>query len=355
MKLLKKEWLFFTFLTLFFLLFLLTKPHLKNLFNSIDFATLRAIFVLLIITNALKLSNALEYAVVKNSESFKNERSLAYFLIFCAFFLSMFLTNDVTLFIIVPLTLAFYKKTGENPTKIVILEAIAVNAGSALTPFGNPQNLFLFRQMDISQLHFASLMAKIVIPQAFLLAVFVFILFRKKPIKIEICDSPKINKKLLLSTLGAFILFALALEFSYMRYLVVLLVLFYAFFEIKVLKIDYFLILTFAFMFMDFYMLSQIPAVDSFTKSLIHSLGSLNTSIILSQIMSNVPASIFISQFSHEYIQIAYGVNIAGNGVIIASLANIIALRLLNDTKAYLKFHLYSVSFFLLSYLIISL
>jgi len=145
MKLIKKEWLFFIFLTLFFPLFFYLKPSFKEIYNFIDWKTIRALISLLLITTALKLSNFFEYLSTKSIKYFKTERNLSFVFILLSLFLSMFLTNDITLFILVPLTLAFSSQIKNDLTKLVIFEAIAVNVGSELTPFGNPQNIFLFR------------------------------------------------------------------------------------------------------------------------------------------------------------------------------------------------------------------
>jgi Na+/H+ antiporter NhaD/arsenite permease-like protein len=107
-------------------------------------------------------------------------------------------------------------------------------------------------------------------------------------------------------------------------------------------------------MFIDFGMLSRLEIVKNIMNGIEMSFYNVfNISIILSQIISNVPAAIFMSNFSNNYTAIAYGVDIAGNGLLIGSLANIIALRFLKNPKAYIDFHKYSIPYFLLSYLLI--
>ncbi|MEO1958744.1 MAG: SLC13 family permease [Nautiliaceae bacterium] len=106
---LKKEWLFFLFLLLFFILYAYLKPSIKEIISSIDFATIRALSTLLLITIALKLSNALEVIAIKTLNKLQTEKKLSFVLILLTLFLSMFLTNDITLFIIIPLTLTFNK------------------------------------------------------------------------------------------------------------------------------------------------------------------------------------------------------------------------------------------------------
>ncbi|NPA88524.1 MAG: anion transporter [Epsilonproteobacteria bacterium] len=355
MKLLKKEWLFFIFLALFIVLYIYQKPDAKELIASVDFPTIRALTLLLLITTAIKISNFFEYVSIKLLSRFKTERALGFSFVLLSFFLSMFLTNDVTLFILVPLTIAFSKKLKNDITKLVIFEAIAVNAGSALTPFGNPQNLFLFRQMHISQLEFVCEMAKIVIPQALLLTAFTFFSFKTKKLEITSFSKIKTDKLLFLSSLVLFLAFIIALELSLVKYVLIVAAAFYLVFYRRVLlEFDYFLIFTFVLMFMDFSLISKLDFIRNIMKNFDFSfLNTFNLTAALSQIISNVPASIFISNFTDKYLAIAYGANIAGNGFVIASLANIIALRFLNDFRAYILFHKYSVIFFILAYLLV--
>jgi len=353
MKLILKEWLFFLFLGLFFLLFFYLKPSFKEIYFFIDWGTIRALTSLLLITTALKLSNVFYYFSTKIIKYFKTEKALAFVLILLSLFLSMFLTNDITLFIIVPLTLAFANQIKNDLTKLVIFEAIAVNVGSELTPLGNPQNIFLFRQMDISVIEFIEKMSIIFLPQLLILLFFIFIFFSNEKIKINLKDIKKIDKFLFISSIFLFLVFIISLEYSIVRYALIIIIAFYLFSGYKkiFLEFDYFLILTFIIMFIDFGLLTKIDFIkNNISKIDMNFSNTLNLSIILSQLISNVPAAIFMSSFSNNYIAIAYGVNIGGNGLLIGSFANIIALRFLKNKKYYITFHKYSLLFFILSY-----
>ena len=355
MKLILKEWLFFIFLGLFLFLFFYLKPSIKEIYSFIDWGTIRTLISLLLITTALKLSNAFDYFAVKTIQKFKNERNLAFIFILFSIFLSMLLTNDITLFIIVPLTLAFSTQIKNDLTKLVIFEAIAVNVGSELTPFGNPQNIFLFRQMNISVLAFMEKMSIIFLPQFLILILFIFLFFKKKFLQINLQKPKKVDKFLFISSLILFFIFIISLEYSLVHYTMLIIIAFYLFSNYKniFLKFDYFLIITFIMMFIDFGLLSQIEFIRNIMHNInIDFLNVLNISLILSQIISNVPAAIFMTHFSNDYIAITYGVNIGGTGFLIGSLANIIALRFLNK-KAYIDFHKYSIPFLLLSYIIV--
>ncbi len=358
MKLLKKEWLFFIFLALFFPLYFKLKPTFNEIISSIDFATLRALIALLLITTALRISKFFDFLAIKTIDKFKNERRLAIAFISLALVLSMFLTNDITLFILVPLTLSFSFQIKNDLTKLIIFEAIAVNVGSALTPFGNPQNLFLFRQMDIGVLDFIKTMSFIVLPELMLLFIFVFLLFKPKTLEIELKEKVKVDKFLFFSSIILFLIFIFALENSLVRYALIIIISFYLFSKQNevFLKFDYFLIFTFIIMFIDFSLLAKLQSVQDIMHSFkTDFINVFNISVVLSQFISNVPAAIFMTHFSNDYVAIAYGVNVAGNGLLISSLANVIALRFLNNSKVYLSFHKYSIPFFILSYLLVFL
>jgi Na+/H+ antiporter NhaD/arsenite permease-like protein len=357
MKLIKKEWLFFIFLSLFVILVFQFKPTFNELYSFIDWGTIRALTALLLITTAMKLSKIFDFIALKTLNKFKNERILAFAFITASVLLSMFLTNDITLFIMVPLTLAFSSQIKNDLTKLIIFEAIAVNVGSMLTPFGNPQNIFLFRQMDTSVLTFIEKMGVVFIPSIIVLFIFVLIFFPKKQLIIHVSSNMRPDKKLFFISLGLFVLFIISLELSFVRFVLIAILGVYAFIKKEVFKqFDYFLIFTFIIMFMDFGLVSRIESVKTLMHSFPHTFFNIfNVSVLTSQIISNVPAAIFMSNFSHNYTAIAYGVNIAGNGLLIGSLANIIALRFLHNPKVYFTFHKYSLPYFFLSYLLVLL
>ena len=237
-------------------------------------------------------------------------------------------------------------------TKIVIFEAIAANVGSLLTPIGNPQNLYLFREWNIGFLEFINIMFPIFIIKFAILLLFIIFIFPSKEIEINTITTKKINIPLFIISLLFFIIFIIALNFNFIRYLIP--IIFITFLIIKreiFLKMDWFLIITFILMFIDFNIIADISIIKNFINSFnLDFLNVMNISVILSQFMSNVPATIFMTKFSNNFEAIAYGANIAGSGFIFASLANIIAMRMLNNNKNYITFHKYSLPYFAISY-----
>ncbi len=350
----KREFLFFIFL---FLLIVLSIFHLSQIpyyIGYIDFPTIRALIGLLLITLAIKESNFFDWFSLKIIKNVRDERNLAISLIILSTFLSMFITNDIALFVVVPITVALGKYIPESLPKLIIFEAIAVNVGSTLTPIGNPQNIFIYRNWDHGFIHFMKEMFPLFLIMFLLLLVFVIFTFQKRSIDVKIFEENKrVSIPLFLSSLFLFILFIIAMELHIVRYFLFVVIIFYLIVYRQVfLKFDYFLIFTFILMFIDFHLIANLEFVKKFITyfDLNSFFVVFNLSVLSSQIMSNVPASIFMVHFSKNYLAIADGVNLGGNGFLIASMANIIALRFYKGYKIYFDFHKYSVPFFILSY-----
>ncbi|KAA0011030.1 MAG: DUF1646 domain-containing protein [Thermoplasmata archaeon] len=132
------------FFSYFILLTIVYPEKVKEYPYFVDWKTILTLAGLLVISTGIKESGYFYHAFRQILVKLKTERALVLFLIFLSALLSTFLTNDVCLFIVVPLTLALQKILRNNIIKMVIFEAIAVNVGSLLTPIGNPQNLFLW-------------------------------------------------------------------------------------------------------------------------------------------------------------------------------------------------------------------
>lgn len=204
----------------------------------------------------------------------------------------------------------------------------AANLGGMLTPFGNPQNLYLYSRFNIPDGEFLSIM---VLPFGVSIAlVTVCCLFFPK-IKITVSDGigavpPKWR------TVFYLVLFVLTvvMVFRLLPYYVILPIVFVAILfadRAALLKVDYFLLLTFAAFFVFSGNMARIPAVSDFFSSLLEK-STLLTSVFSCQIISNVPSAVLLSQFTDNYRELLLGVNIGGTGTIIASLASLITLRM---------------------------
>jgi len=143
----------------------------------VDWQTIITLSGLLIVTTGIKESGLFYFLAYRISRRIDNERLLALFLVFLSAVLSMLVTNDITLFITVPLTLSLQKISENDYSKLIIFEAIAVNVGSALTPIGNPQNIFLWHQWGISFLVFVREMAPLVLIMSTILLIMTLLCF----------------------------------------------------------------------------------------------------------------------------------------------------------------------------------
>jgi len=353
LSIIKQEFLFFIFLFLLVGFTIQNPSEIYNFNSYISWGTIRALSVLLLLTTAMRLSNVFNSLAEKFIVYFKTEKYLALFFVFSTVFLSMFLTNDITIFIIVPITISISKYIKNDLTTLVIFEAISANVGSLLTPIGNPQNLFIFREWNISFIEFIDIMSPIFIINFILLFLFTLYIFPSKRLEIGELEQPKKELLLFFSGLIFFIVFIISLELNFVRYIIPIIIVWFLVIKREVFfKFDYFLIFTFILMFIDFNIISDIEVVKTLISSVeLTSLNVFNLSVLFSQAMSNIPALIFMSKFSSDYQAIVYGTNVAGNGLIIASLANIIAIRMLNSKQAYINYHKYAIPYFFISYI----
>ncbi len=363
----QRELVLLIFLLLLLIMFPFCSCNIWQLVSFVDKKTVVSLAGLLVVATALKESGYFSYLASKMLSYIKTERVLAIFFVCISAVLATFLTNDIALFIVVPLTLAFEKFVNMDVIKLVIFEAIAVNVGSALTPIGNPQNLYLWHRWGISFLSFVREMFPVVLLLWIVLLLFVWLAFPNQQIKKKqsiTMFSYQENSLFFLSSISLLV-FIICLEFGYVYAPFVLICTIYGIFYREIfVRTDWLLILIFILIFIDFHILSTLSIIKNFVHSAIvsPSMAFSNvkiflSSVITSQVISNVPASIFLSEFSTDWKAICYGVNVGGNGLLWSSLANIIALRLLRkrtkESKIWLEFHLFSLPYFFLTTIII--
>ena len=132
------------------------------------------------------------------------------------------------------------------------------------------------------------------------------------------------------------------------EFLIVILLFYLSFYKNVVLKTDWALIFLFIFIFIDINLVCQIKALQQLLGRLdLHDPRTLLlSSALFSQVISNVPSSVLLTHYSSSFKIIAYGVNIGGNGLLIGSFANLIALRFIDKKSKYVIFHAYSVPYF---------
>ncbi len=347
-KFAREEPVLFILLLALAVLTILKPENVVHYPNYVDWSTIVALSGLIVITTGIKESGLLHRVSRSLVIKANSERSMALTLVLVSAALSTVLTNDITLLVVVPLTLSIGEIVKAKVERLIIFETLAVNVGSALTPIGNPQNLFLWHKWGIAFLQFCREMLTPVVLMLLVLIAFVFAVFEGKELEIEGRREVRVDRKLAIvsSALVCVYITALELRFEFFVFVAVIAI-FLLFFRRVVKKTDWLLILIFILMFVDVGCIARLDPIKRVVGSvnLSNSVSVFLISAFLSQIMSNVPAAMFISHFSKNWKAICYGVNVGGNGVILASLANIISVRYAGSRMLF-DFHKYSVVYF---------
>ncbi len=315
--------LFLAIVTCFFV------PPDKRYLDYFDLRTLSCLWAVLAIVCALKNVNFFYFLADRTVKIFKSARSSVLALVYITFIGSMLIANDMALLTFLPLGFLVLTKTKKEKYMIFtfVMQNIAANLGGMLTPFGNPQNLYLYSKFAIPTLEFMGIM---VIPFAisiFLITICCFIFVKKEPLVFEgETASPEPKRTalyLVLFTLSIVMVFRVIPYWIGLP--VILLVLLIA--DRKaLLAVDYPLLFTFVFFFIFAGNMARIEAVRSFFSYLL-GLNTLMFSVLSCQVISNVPSAILLSQFTDNYAPLLIGVNIGGVGTLISSLASLITFR----------------------------
>jgi Na+/H+ antiporter NhaD/arsenite permease-like protein len=279
-------------------------------------------------------------------------RRLALWLTAAAAGLSALVTNDVSLFLLVPLTRVLAAQAHLPLARLVVLQALAVNAGSALTPIGNPQNLFLWHRSGESFIGFMGMMAPTVAVMLFWLFAAVWLLVPRAPLALRPqTENTAVQPRLLALSGVLFVGFVLALDRHWL--LPGLAVVFGAFLLLRprvLLGVDWALLAIIALMFVDLRQLAALPFVAGLLGQwpITEGWRAYLAAIALSQLISNVPATIVLDGVVRDLPALAAGVSVGGFGCVLGSLANLIALRLAKLPNGLREFHRISVAFLLL-------
>ncbi|HEX3012504.1 MAG TPA: SLC13 family permease [Syntrophomonadaceae bacterium] len=296
----------------------------------IDWKVICCLFNLSIILLALDDLRVLDRVSIELLTSCHKQRSLSFILVALTFFSSMFITNDMALLTFVPLTLIIARKADFDPGFTVILQALGANIGSSLTPLGNPQNLFLFSYYHLTLAQFMLIM----LPFALLGGLWLWLLNRRtinQPLNFKL-ESVQLEskRKIILYLLLFGVVFLSVLRVVDYRLVTVMVLLIVAVWDRQLLKrLDYCLLGTFICFFIIVGNLSHLNWLSNYlSQTCISSTGSYIGSILLSQLISNVPSAIFIAHFTQQWQAVLLGVNVGGLGTLIASMASVIAFRL---------------------------
>ena len=309
-------------------------PPSTRLLRDIDWHTLGTLLMMLCVLEGFKQENVLD-PLVRLSLKARSLTGLSLFYIFGVFFSSMFVTNDVSLMIFVPLTIFTFRGGGKEQyiLPVITMENIAAVRGSLLTPFGSPQNLFLYSRFGISAGRFMLHMLPLCAGSAILLIIFVLVLYRKELHEQISFDRSKLNVGAGAKRgfyLGLFLLVILTIitrtEYWWAAVIIVTGAILIADRKL-LLKVDYVLLFTFLFFFV---FSSSVAANESIAGFLSKAVSGREYwwAIGLSQIISNVPASIVLYPFSQSNAALIYGADTAGLCSLIGSLASVINYRI---------------------------
>lgn len=314
---------------------------------AIDWHTIITLSGLMLLTKGVELSGYFDVLGRRMTRRFATERRLAMFMVLAAAGLSTFLTNDVALFIVVPLTITLKKLCAIPVNRLIIFEALAVNAGSLLTPIGNPQNILLWGRSGLSFTAFTWQMLPLAVAMMLTLLVLCWFCFPAKALQYHTgTRSPDWQPRLVWSCLGLYIVFLTALELKQELWgLAIVAAGFLVLARRVVLSVDWTLLLVFMAMFIDVHLLTQLPALQAISGHIgtLSGPGLWLTAIGLSQFISNVPTTILLLNYVPPTLLLAWAVNVGGFGLLPGSLANLIALRMANDRRIWWRFHLYSL------------
>ena len=294
-----------------------------------DFKTLTCLFCVLAVVCALKNIRFFYMLARKIVSVFRNARMSILALVYITFLGSMLIANDMALLTFLPLGMYVLTATGTGKYMAFtfIMQNIAANLGGMLTPFGNPQNLYLYTKFEIPNLEFMGIMAPPFVLAVALITLCCLIFVKPEPLSLkgEAIKMPAGRTAVYL------LLFALAIAivFRGIPYGIGLVVIpaVLAFMDRKALKmVDYPLLFTFVFFFIFSGNMARIDGVRNLFSYLLGK-STLLFSVASCQVISNVPSAILLSQFTDNYRELLLGVNIGGVGTLIASLASLITFR----------------------------
>ncbi len=318
-----------------------------------DFKTLSCLFCVLAVVCALRNINFFYMLAGQLVAKFKTIRSAVLALVYITFIGSMLIANDMALLTFLPLGYLVLKTTSKEKYMAFtfIMQNIAANLGGMLTPFGNPQNLYLYSKFNIPDDEFVRIMFFPFAVSVLLITICCLVFIRPEPIQ-QTKEGIYVPKRRTAILLALFAL-SIAIVFRSVPYVVGLVVIpaVLFFMDKKALgDVDYPLLLTFVFFFVFAGNMARIEPIKLLLSGLLEK-STLLFSVVSCQFISNVPSAVLLSQFTNDYSSLLVGVNIGGVGTIIASLASLITFREYTKdqpgrTKSYmLKFSLFNFGF----------
>ena len=304
-------------------------PVDREYLGYIDLKTISCLYSVLAVVCALKNIRFFYTLAQKIVELFKNIRLCVLALVYITFIGSMLIANDMALLTFLPLGYFVLSSTGKQKYMAFtfIMQNIAANLGGMLTPFGNPQNLYLYTKFNIPNGEFMSIMAPPFIVSILLITFCCIVFVKPEPLEVK-GETVKLPIGKTVLYLALFVL-SIAIVFRsipyYIGVVVITAVLLFAD-KAALKKVDYPLLLTFVFFFIFAGNMARINTVQNVFSHFLEK-DTMLFSVASCQVISNVPSAILLSQFTGNYADLLVGVNIGGAGTLITSLASLITFR----------------------------
>jgi len=313
----------------------------------VDFRTLAILFCLMGVMSGLQKTGAFQWIAQALLGRVRKAWQLVLILVLLCFFSSMLVTNDVALITFVPFTFIVLNMAGTNARRrlvipIVVLQTIAANLGSMLTPIGNPQNLYLYGKAGISLGSFVLLMLPYTLAAFFIIVIWGFAQSKSyhAPIEVSFAEKTLLSGKtvqlitysilfvLNLLTVARVVPYGLSLGVTVFGLLMTDRTAFYC--------IDYSLLLTFVGFFIFIGNVERLPVFYQFLQRIVTG-NELLAGVAASQVISNVPAALLLSGFTDNFASLIIGVNLGGLGTLIASMASLISYKMIVREESQIK------------------
>ena len=304
-------------------------PPDKAYLEYFDFKTLSCLFSVLAVVCALR-NIRFFYTVAKEIvRRFRNTKIAILALVYITFIGSMLIANDMALLTFLPLGYFVLDTTKKRKylAFTFIMQNIAANLGGMLTPFGNPQNLYLYSKFEINDLEFVQIMLPPFVVAVALITLCCLIFVKSEPLEID--DEPTHLPKGRVAIYLVLFAISIMMVFRFMPYQIGLIIVTVALLFLDrraLLRVDYGLLFTFVFFFIFAGNMGRIDAIREFFSGLLD-INTLVFSAASCQVISNVPSAVLLSQFTDNYRALLLGVNIGGAGTLIASLASLITFK----------------------------
>ena len=314
---------------LFTLITIIAVPVDKEYFGYFDYNTLICLFCMLSVVAGLKSTNVFEFISRKMINRFHTRRGVIYALVFGTFLFDMIVANDMSLITFLPLTYIVLHSTNNDKylAFTFIMQTIAANMGGMITPYGNPQNLYLYSFYNINTIEFL----KILLLQSATVAILLYIccsFIENEPLKLK-NNSKLVLKKIRLiiySILFVIVILSIFRIIPYFLTLTVVIITILLVDKKRFKYVDYALIATFCVFFIFSGNIARIVVIKEWISDIVVR-NTMLAGIISCQFISNVPTAIFLSKFTNNYRELLISVNIGSLGIIISSLASLITLK----------------------------